>query len=616
MTERTTLPFAAETSKVLKLMIHSLYTNKDIFLRELVSNASDACDKLRYQAITQPELLEGTGDYTITITIDKKSRTLDVRDNGIGMNSEEMIANLGTIARSGTQEFAERMTQDTTSGAAMIGQFGVGFYSAFMVADKVTVDSRKAGDAQGHRWISDGEGEFSIEPSSATLTRGTSITLHLREGEDIYLDRFRLEHIVRTYSDHIAFPIDIVDDEGVVHRANRGLALWARPKNEITQEQYNEFYRQLAHLPGEPWAVIHNKAEGKLEYTSLLYIPTKRPRDLFNPERKRSVKLYVKRVFITDEGIELIPHYLRFLRGIIDSEDLPLNISRETLQKNPLLDSIRESVEKRVLAELKKKATKDAGGYAGFWNEFGAVLKEGLCEAIAPKQEILECSRFHSMKLGEELIGLDAYIEQMQPDQEFIYYLIADSLESGKNSAQLEGFRKREIDVLLLTDHVDDFWVNVVQEYKGKKFRSVTRAGDELKKDEKDTAEDSRSTSFIEYLKTLLVDQVKDVRTSHKLDESPVCLTVDEMGMDMRMERFLVENQQIETRSKKILEVNMQHPVIMTLREKYTKDEKNPDVESAAFLLLDQARIQEGETLENTHAFSKRFSEILKKALA
>lgn len=613
--ESTTHSFAAETSKVLRLMIHSLYTNKDIFLRELLSNASDACDKLRYQAITEPALLEGQGELAISIAIDKKARQIVISDNGIGMSRKELVENLGTIARSGTQEFIEKLGKDKND-AQMIGQFGVGFYSSFMVADKVSVESRKAGSAEGYRWVSDGEGEFTMEAIVGDCPRGTCITLHLREGEEIFLDRHRLEHIVKTYSDHIAFPINIVDEEGVAHRANRGQALWTRLKSEITPEEYQEFYRQLAHLPGDPWLTLHNKAEGKLEYTSLLYIPAKRPRDLFNLERRRSVKLYVKRVFITDEGIELIPSYLRFLRGVVDSEDLPLNISRETLQKNPLIDHIRESVEKRVLAELKKKAKKDASSYAEFWQEFGAVLKEGLCEMIAPKQEILACSRFHSLNGGEGLTSLDHYIEKMQPGQEYIYYLIGDNVAVLRQSAQVEGMRKRGIDVLLLTDHVDDFWVNVVQDYKGKKFRSVTRAGEELK-EEKDAAKLADNFQpFIEHLKKLLAGQVKDVRISHKLDESPVCLAVDEGGMDLRMERFLADNQQIESRSKKILEVNPQHAVTKMLADLFERAGENADIENAALLLLDQAKIQEGETLDDPVAFSRRFSEILNKALA
>ena len=373
-----------------------------------------------------------------------------------------------------------------------------------MVADRVVVESRKAGEANGWRWESDGSGEFTIAQLEQAPPRGTAVHLHLREGEDIYLDKFRLKHIVSTYSDHIAFRIQVVDEEGKAEDANKASALWTRPRSEITPAEYQEFYRHVAHQPGEPWMTLHNKAEGKIEYTNLLFIPSERPMDLFHPDRKRSVKLYVKRVFITDEGIDLVPNYLRFLRGVIDSQDLPLNISRETLQKNPLLTHIRESVEKRVLSELKKKAEKDAEAYSHFWKTFGAVLKEGLCEAIAPKEQILECCRFYSIEKDE--LSLDDYISAMQEGQEFIYYLTGDDAATLRNSPQLEGFRQRGVNVLLLTDHVDDFWVNVVQGYKGKSFLSVTRSSDELDKlsVRDDTAEKDQETPDKPQLEKLL----------------------------------------------------------------------------------------------------------------
>jgi molecular chaperone HtpG len=358
--------FSAEISKVLKLMIHSLYTNKDIFLRELISNASDACDKLRYAAVTAPELLQGDSTLKITLSADKKAKTITVADNGVGMSRDELMANLGTIAKSGTQEFLSALTGDAKKDVSLIGQFGVGFYSAFVVSDRVTVTSRKAGEEKGHVWESDGSGEFTIDEAH-DAARGTSIVLHVREGEDAYLDAFRLKHIAQTYSDHISFPIEYRDESGVVETVNKASALWMRPKSEITQDQYKEFYHHIAHSPDLPWMTLHNKAEGKLEYTSLLFIPSIQPFDLFHPERKLRVKLYVKRVFITDEGTDLVPHYLRFLRGVVDSEDLPLNISRETLQQNPLLERIRESIVKRVLSDLKKRAEKEPADYAVFW---------------------------------------------------------------------------------------------------------------------------------------------------------------------------------------------------------------------------------------------------------
>lgn len=619
MTDKHT--FSAEISKLLKLMIHSLYANKDIFLRELISNASDACDKLRYSAITEPELL-GSDTLKICITSDKKAKTVTISDNGIGMTKEELIANLGTIAKSGTQEFLNSLTGDAKKDMPLIGQFGVGFYSAFVVADKVMVESRKAGTEKGHIWESEGSGEFTIRDAKGS-ERGTKITLHIKAGEEEYLDKFRLRHIAQTYSDHISFPIEYIDEDGKPEAINKGSALWMRPKSEITEEQYKEFYHHIAHSPDTPWMTLHSKVEGKVEYTNLLFIPSMPPFDLFHPDRKRRVKLYVKRVFITDEGTDIIPHYLRFLRGVVDSEDLPLNISRETLQKNPVLDKIRDSIVKRTLADLIKRAEKEPEAYAAFWKNFGAVLKEGLCEAMAPKEQILEACRFYSTE-GDKLTGLDDYIKRMKPAQEHIFYLTGDNIESLKRSPQLEGFKKRGVEVLLLSDHVDDFWVNVVQDYKGKPLLSVTRSNEELDKigtedkaKENKKPESTDTQPLIEVLKKIYGQEVKNVRVTHKLSESAVCLAVDEGAMDIRLERFLREQKQLATTHSKILEINPDHKVIEYLATKVKNGagETDQTLCDIAFLLLDQAKIMQGEEISDPALFSSRINKFLAQGL-
>lgn len=612
--------FAAEVSKILQLVIHSLYTNKDIFLRELISNASDACDKLRHDAITAPELLEGNGEFSISIAVNPKERTLTIVDNGIGMSKEELISNLGTIAKSGTQEFIAAMSKDAKKNAPLIGQFGVGFYSSYMVADKVSVISTRAGSKESWRWESDGQGEFIVEKADKAA-RGTAITLHLKKDEDDYLDKFRLRHIVQTYSDHISFSITLTDEEGKTETINSGAALWMRPKADIKPEQYAEFYRHVAHAPDEPWLTLHNKAEGKVEYTNLLFIPSSKPFDLFHPDRKCRVKLYVKRVFITENNIDVVPAWLRFLRGIVDSEDLPLNISRETLQHNPIVAKIRESLVKRVLSELKKKGGEEES-YIGFWNNFGAVIKEGLCEGHAPKEQILEVCRFHG-NTQKQRTSLDDYISRMPAGQDEVYYLTGDHLASMRTSPQIEGFTSRGVEVLLMDDHVDDFWVNVVNEYKGKKFKSVTRADIDLdkiakdkKEDEKPHTETNEVKELCARLKAILGDKVKDVRSTSKLTESAVCLAVEEGAMDFRFERFLVEQKQLPATSAKILEVNPEHVIIKSLAAKLNDSASITEVEDAAWILFDQARIVEGEEISDPAAFTRRLQTFLQKSLA
>lgn len=611
-----TLNFAAETARVLHLMIHALYTNRDIFLRELISNASDACDKLRYAALTDGSLYGDTPELSIHLSIDESAGTLSITDTGIGMDRDDLITHLGTIAKSGTSEFMSRLTGDDGKDVNLIGQFGVGFYASFMVADKVTVESRKAGSAESWAWESDGQGSYTVR-EGAPRARGTSITLHLKQDDaKQYLDRHKLGHIVETYSDHIGFPISLTDAQGVTHALGAGSAIWTRPKAEVTEEQYQEFYRHLAHSPEKPWAVLHSKAEGAVEYTSLLFVPGIKPFDLFQPERRCRVKLYVKRVFITDEGVELVPPYLRFLRGVIDSADLPLNISRETLQKSAVLDRIRESVTGRVLTEFKKRAEKDPADYAAFWDNFGAVLKEGLCESTAPRDKILDACRFYSTH-GEGLVSLAEYKARMGEGQDAIYFLTGDNLNAMRHSPQIEGFVKRGIEVLLLADHVDDFWTGVTLKWGEVPFRSVTRAGDDLKPAEDEKPEDESAISgLIAAMKLLYGDKVREVRTTRKLADTPICLAVGEGDMDLRMERFLLEHKQLPKAQAKRVEINPQHPVIQALAARIAADGSKADTDDALWLLFDQALIAEGEPVPDAGAFARRLAKFMAQGLA
>jgi molecular chaperone HtpG len=612
--------FQAEVSRLLDIVAHSLYSDKAVFLRELISNASDACDRLRYLALTQPEFAGDDSGYRVTLSVDKKARTLTVADNGIGMSHDDLVENLGTIARSGTAAFLKQMTGDAAKDMALIGQFGVGFYSAFMVADRVEVESRKAGESGGWRWVSDGKGEFTVAPAQVER-RGTRITLHLNKGEDEYLEPARLRRIVTKYSDHIALPIVLLDD-GKEEAINRASALWMRNKSEITDEQYKEFYHHHAHAFDDPWLTLHWRAEGKIEYAALLFIPSTKPFDLFHPDRKHCVKLYVRRVYITDTCEDVLPAYLRFVRGIVDSEDLPLNISREMLQHNPLVAKIRAAVVKRVLGELQKKAKDAAEDYAKFWGNFGAVLKEGLYEDFEQREALLSLLRFRSTA-GDQLADLAGYVERMKPGQEAIYYITGEEAEALKKSPQLEGFVARGVEVLLLTDPIDEFWIPAVGAYRDKAFKSVTRGGADLDKIAKpgDGAGESQSTgpgvdSLVAMFRLTLKDAVKDVRTSERLTDSAVCLVADEGDMDIHLERMLKQHRQLETGSKRVLEVNPHHPLVLGLAKRVSEKGSGEEVEEAAWLLLDQARIVGGEPLPDPAAFSRRLSEVMRRALA
>ena len=611
--------FQAEVSRLLEIVAHSLYSEKDIFLRELISNASDACDRLRYAALTEPALTAGDTEFRVTIVPDKAKRTITVADNGVGMNRQELIDNLGTIARSGTAAFVNQLSGDAKKDVALIGQFGVGFYSAFMVSEKVEVLSRKAGEDAAWRWVSDGKGEFTVEPAEKG-GRGTEITLHLHEADAEFADPERLKHIIKTYSDHIALPI-VLEALGKKETVNRAAALWMRPRADITEEQYREFYHHVGHSFDEPWLTLHNKAEGTYEYTTLLFVPSTKPYDLFDPARKNRVKLYVRRVFITDDCPELLPAYLRFLKGVVDSEDLPLNVSREMLQKNPMLTRMRGQITRRVLQELGKKAKDAPEEYAKFWDEFGAVLKEGLYEDPEQREPLLALARFRSTA-GDGLVSLDDYVARMKPEQKAIYTITGDNPEFAAKSPQLEGFRARGVEVLLLTDPVDEFWMPALGQYKDHPLKSVTRGQADLdqlgapeKAEPPDAMTDGAVASLIALFKLSLGDTVKDVRASNRLTDSAVCLVADEGDLDMHLERLLKQHRQLTAEAKRILEINPGHPLIARLGALAGKEGASDALGEFAWLLLDQARILEGETPPDPSAFARRMSALLAKGL-
>ncbi|MCR9255376.1 MAG: molecular chaperone HtpG [Alphaproteobacteria bacterium] len=637
------LKFEAEVSRLLDIVVNALYSEKEIFLRELISNASDACDKLRYESLTQPNLTEGDAGYRIALTADGDAKTLTIADNGIGMSRDDLKENLGTIAKSGTKGFLDALEQqgtgDTKKDVNLIGQFGVGFYSAFMVAKKIEVLSRRAGETAANLWTSEGAGSFTIADAEKE-SRGTTITLHLKDDAGEFLEAARLRQIVKRYSDHIAIPVVLTgqsedgqgekkDEEETLNKAS---ALWTRPKSDITEDDYKEFYHHVAHAFDAPWDTLHWKAEGVIEYTGLLFIPESRPFDIFNPERKHGVKLYVRRVFITDDCQGLVPEYLRFLRGVIDSEDLPLNVSREMLQHNPVLTKIKAGLTKRVLGDLKKRAANDAEGYTKFWEAFGPVLKEGIySEQGDERTKILGISRFKSTfsmgEGGDDWVSLDDYIGRMRDGQDTIFYISGQDADALAKSPQIEGFKAKGVEVLLLTDPVDEFWIPQVGEYEGKGFKSVTRGGSDLSKikkegeadkDEAETTdaemESSDADGLIALMKLTLKEDVADVRASERLTDSPVCLVADETGLDMNLERMLRQHQQLDALSKRVLEVNPNHPLVKKLAASVKEKGNQAGIDDAAYLLLDQARIVEGEPLPDPQAFARRMASALERA--
>ena len=625
--KETDFTFQAEVARLLHLMVHSVYSEKEVFLREIISNGADACDKLRYQAVTKPDLLKDDAALRITIAADAEAGTLTVADNGIGMSRSEMIENLGTIARSGTKAFLDRLKSDEAD-VGLIGQFGVGFYSAFMVADRVEVLSRKAGGKSAHVWSSDGGGGFAVAPApkaaAEELGRGTEVKLFLKDDAKEYLEASRIEQVVRAYSDHISFPIELTSEsEGEAERRqlNAASALWMRPKSEVEADQYKEFYHHVAGLFDDPAHTIHYKAEGRHEYTVLLFVPSMRPFDLYDPNRSGRVKLYVRRVFITDEA-DLLPAYLRFVRGVIDSEDMPLNISREMLQNNPIVAAIRKAVTNRALSELAKLADKEAFG--DVWEAFGAVLKEGLYEDPERRDQLFDLVRFQTTK-GEGLRSLKQYLEDMRPNQTAIYYIVGESLDQLKASPQLEGFRARGVEVLLLSDPVDNFWVTTALGYEGKPFSSITQGEADLSnvpfpedaeqaaQGEDDDTGAPASAELLGRLKSALADEVSDVQASKRLVESPACLVAPSGGPDRGLDKIL-EKQSGQSAGQPVLEVNLGHPIVKALRD--ASAAKGQDgFEDIAWLLLDQARILEGQLPADPAAFTARLNKLVLSGL-
>lgn len=625
-TNQETRGFQSEVKQLLQLMIHSLYSNKEIFLRELISNASDAADKLRFKALSAPELYEGDGDLKVRISVDADKGMLTISDNGIGMTREQAIEHLGTIAKSGTKEFLSALGAEQAKDSQLIGQFGVGFYSAFIVADKVTVKTRAAGESadKGVLWESAGEGEFTVADIEKK-DRGTEITLHLREDEKEFLDEWRLREIIGKYSDHIGLPVEILtkeyDDEGKEtgvkwEKINKAQALWTRSKSEISDDEYKEFYKHLSHDFADPMLWAHNKVEGKQEYTSLLYLPAKAPWDLFNREQKHGLKLYVQRVFIMDDAEQFMPNYLRFIKGLIDSNDLPLNVSREILQDNKVTAALRKALTKRALGMLEKLAKdEDKSKYQQFWQEFGLVLKEGPAEDPANKEEIAKLLRFASTHndSSEQTVSLTDYVARMKEGQKAIYYITADSYTAAKNSPHLEIFNKKGIEVLLLSDRIDEWMLSYLTEFDGKPLQTITKSdldlGDLADKEEESKQKEEEQTfaSFIERVKKLLGDRVKDVRLTHRLSETPAIVSTDNDQMTTQMAKLFAAAGQKMPEVKYTFELNPEHHLVKKVADIADEQQFAEWIE----LLLDQAMLAERGTLDNPTAFIKRINHLL-----
>ena len=617
--------FEADVSRLLHMMVHSVYSDRDVFLRELVSNAADACEKLRYEAIARPELLGDDAKLAITIAADPEANTLSLSDNGIGMSRDEMIEALGTIARSGTRAFLEQVEAASEAGKAkegtqLIGQFGVGFYSAFMVAGEVNVVSRRAGSEEAWRWTSDGKGEFSVSsvPLDEAPRRGTTVTLKLLDDARTYAERWTLERIIKAQSGHVPVPITLVEKPGAEPAALAdGAALWTKPKSEITPEEYTDFYRSVAAQYDEPAATVHFRAEGRHEYTALAFVPGSKPFDLFDADRKGRMKLYVKRVFITDDA-ELLPRYLRFVRGLVDTADLPLNVSREMIQDSPLLAAIKKGVTNRVLSDLKKLADAEPENFARIWANFGPVVKEGLYEDFERREQLLGLARFTTTASGEGQRNLKDYVGALKENQTAIYYIVGDDAARIAASPQLEGFRARGIEVLLLSDPVDSFWASAAPDYEGKPFKSITQGAADLGliplldgKTEAKAEASAEVTALIETLKQVLAADVADVRASDRLTDSAVCLVAADQGPDRQFEKFLSAAGRLDSAAKPVLEINPQHALIgrlASLEDKALRDD-------LAHLLLDEARVLDGERPADARAFSARLGRLMAKGI-
>ena len=606
--------FQAEVAKLLQLMVHSVYSDRDVFLRELISNAADALDKLRYEAIAQPALLEEAPLLNIIITPDKAAKTLTIADSGIGMGEDELIDNLGTIAKSGTQAFVEKAGQ----GVNLIGQFGVGFYSAFIVAGRVEVTSRKAGTDQSFTWSSEGLGTFTVVPAEKT-SRGTSIVLHLKDDALEFLEGWKIEQVVRAYSDHIGHPIMLAEGSEAPKQINTANAIWTRAKSEVTAEQHKEFFGHVTGSYSDPEMTIHYRAEGRHEYTVLLYVPAERPFDLYDPERRGRQKLYVKRVYIADDA-QLLPPYLRFVRGVIDSEDMPLNLSREMLQHNPQVAAIRKAVTNKVLGEIKKFSEADPEKFLKMWEIFGPVIKEGLYEDFEHREQLFEFARFRSTRNAS--VTLKDYVAGLKENQTAIYYLTGEDEVKAAASPQLEGYRARDVEVLLLTDPVDSFWVRTAMEFDGKPFKSVTQGAADLdliavkNAPPKSEVKESATAKLIVAMKEALGDKVKDVRSSARLTDSAVCLVADG-ELDRTLEKLLSRQKDSGVNvSAPVLEINAGHPLIVTLAAAADADASPPEMADAAQLLLDQAHVLEGEPVSDPAGFSRRMANVLTRAFA
>jgi molecular chaperone HtpG len=627
--QKQTLSFQAEVAQLLKLVTHSLYSNPDIFLRELISNASDACDKLRFEALNDASLQDGDAELKVRVSFDKAARTLTITDNGIGLSQQEAIEHLGTIAKSGTRDFMAKLSGDQKNDAQLIGQFGVGFYSGFIVADRITVESRRAGlpAAQGVRWASEGTGEFEVSEIERA-ERGTSVTLHLKDDAGDYLNAWKLKGIINKYSDHISLPILMPKEEwkdgendqpgamlatGEWETVNQAAALWTRPKKDITPEHYDEFYKQISYDSQPPLATTHNRVEGSTEYTQLLFIPAKAPMDMFNRDKAAGVKLYVKRVFIMDDAQALLPTYLRFVKGVVDSSDLPLNVSRELLQESRAVKAIREGCTKRVLAMIEDLAANDADKFKTFYAEFGAVLKEGLGEDFANRERLAKLLRFASSTIDTLSVSFADYKARMKEGQEAIYYITADTLAAAKNSPQLEIFRKKGIEVLLMADRVDEWALNYLHEFDGTPLQSVAKGAVDLGKlqdeDEKKAAEEAqtRFKPMLDKLKEVLKDKAKDVRATTRLVDSPACLVVQDGDMSTQLARMLKQAGQPAPEVKPILEINAQHALVKKL-------EGSDHFDDLAHILFDQALLAEGGMPDDPAAYVRRVNQLLAKA--
>ena len=635
--QKQTLSFQAEVAQLLKLVTHSLYSNPDIFLRELISNASDACDKLRFEALNDASLQDGDAELKVRVSFDKTARTLTITDNGIGLSQQEAIEHLGTIAKSGTRDFMAKLSGDQQNDAQLIGQFGVGFYSGFIVADKITVESRRAGlpAAQGVRWVSEGTGEFEVSESQRA-ERGTSVILHLKDDASDYLNAWKLKGIINKYSDHISLPILMPKEEwkdgeeipndpsggrqpgemvatGEWETVNQAAALWTRPKKDITQEHYDEFYKQISYDSQAPLATTHNRVEGSTEYTQLLFIPAKAPMDMFNRDKAAGVKLYVKRVFIMDDAQALLPTYLRFVKGVVDSSDLPLNVSRELLQESRAVKAIREGCTKRVLAMIEDLAANEADKFKAFYAEFGAVLKEGLGEDFANRERLAKLLRFASSTTDTTSVSFADYKARMKEGQDAIYYITADTLAAAKNSPQLEIFRKKGIEVLLMADRVDEWALNYLHEFDGTPLQSVAKGAVDLGKlqdeDEKKAAEEAQTQfkPMLDKLKEVLKDKAKDVRATTRLVDSPACLVVQDGDMSTQLARMLKQAGQPAPEVKPILEINAQHPLVKKL-------EGSDHFDDLAHILFDQALLAEGGMPDDPAAYVRRVNQLLEKA--